>query len=193
MTTRKVPILVQGEAMPRKSCIQHLPDEKILIAHRGYLDLFETMAEKFIIGLFHLDYYEIQSLPTICSQKDIELLLMNTCSEKTIRKKLLFLVAQGWLIEYGFSWEHAAQTLKYQAGKTILLGYLPECEWCHSRTYAIDSHHFPVARKDGGKDTVNICANCHRSFHLLTSRRFFRASEKLMNLFRELPIPDLEE
>lgn len=38
------------------------------------------------------------------------------------------------------------------------------CEWC-GKWGAIDRHHWPTAKKDGGAGTVPICPTCHRIFH----------------------------
>lgn len=41
------------------------------------------------------------------------------------------------------------------------------CEWCGCKTNAIQKHHFPIPKSKGGKDTVNICPNCHYEYHLI--------------------------
>lgn len=40
------------------------------------------------------------------------------------------------------------------------------CEWCGCKTSALQKHHYPIARKDGGKEVANICPNCHYEYHL---------------------------
>lgn len=42
------------------------------------------------------------------------------------------------------------------------------CEWCRCTTALLHSHHYPVRKCDGGRETVNICPNCHTEFHFLT-------------------------
>jgi len=39
------------------------------------------------------------------------------------------------------------------------------CEWCGHRTPAIHRHHWPIPKRDGGTETVNICATCHATAH----------------------------
>lgn len=39
------------------------------------------------------------------------------------------------------------------------------CEWCGIKTYIIHEHHYPIPKKDGGEETVDICPNCHSAFH----------------------------
>lgn len=41
------------------------------------------------------------------------------------------------------------------------------CEWCDSIVAVLHEHHFPVQLKDGGDQIVNICPNCHTTFHSL--------------------------
>ena len=41
------------------------------------------------------------------------------------------------------------------------------CEWCGTKTIAIQQHHYPIPRNKGGAETVNICPNCHCEFHKL--------------------------
>ena len=39
------------------------------------------------------------------------------------------------------------------------------CEWCGCKTSILHKHHYPVSKREGGKETVNICSNCHNEFH----------------------------
>ena len=39
------------------------------------------------------------------------------------------------------------------------------CEWCGKESYVLQKHHYPVPYHLGGKDTVNICPNCHYTYH----------------------------
>lgn len=57
------------------------------------------------------------------------------------------------------------------------------CEWCESQTYILHSHHFPIAKKDGGKNTVEICANCHSEFHWLVDRYHYKPDEEYEKIF----------
>ena len=46
------------------------------------------------------------------------------------------------------------------------------CEWCNGRSYVLQKHHFPIKRCDKGKETVNICPNCHYEFHYLSEVKY---------------------
>lgn len=47
-----------------------------------------------------------------------------------------------------------------------------KCEWCGHRTTTLHRHHYPVPKRLGGKDIVNICANCHTEFHAKEAKVF---------------------
>lgn len=40
------------------------------------------------------------------------------------------------------------------------------CEWCGCKTTVLHKHHYPIPKRQGGKETVNICSNCHHEFHV---------------------------
>lgn len=40
------------------------------------------------------------------------------------------------------------------------------CAWCGCKTTVLHAHHYPVPKRLGGKEVVNICSNCHHEFHL---------------------------
>ena len=40
-----------------------------------------------------------------------------------------------------------------------------QCEWCGINTMVLHKHHYPIPKKLGGIDIVNICPNCHHEFH----------------------------
>lgn len=41
------------------------------------------------------------------------------------------------------------------------------CAWCGCKTTLLHKHHFPIPRRMGGKETVEICSNCHNEFHVM--------------------------
>lgn len=42
-----------------------------------------------------------------------------------------------------------------------------KCEWCGQECYTLHKHHYPIPAHKGGTETVNICPNCHQTFHSL--------------------------
>lgn len=46
------------------------------------------------------------------------------------------------------------------------------CEWCGCKTTILHAHHYPIPRRLGGTETVNICPNCHYEFHDLENGRY---------------------
>lgn len=41
------------------------------------------------------------------------------------------------------------------------------CEWCDSKCHILHSHHYPISKKDKGKDKVKICGKCHSDYHYI--------------------------
>jgi len=39
------------------------------------------------------------------------------------------------------------------------------CAWCLRQSPVMHSHHWPIARRDGGAETVEICPTCHATAH----------------------------
>ena len=49
----------------------------------------------------------------------------------------------------------------------------PACAWCDCFSAKMQQHHYPIAKADGGTDTVSICPNCHSSYHALIDEKRF--------------------
>ena len=39
------------------------------------------------------------------------------------------------------------------------------CEWCGKQCYILQKHHYPISASNCGQQTVNICPNCHYTYH----------------------------
>lgn len=75
-----------------------------------------------------------------------------------IKKKL---VQKGYIEKKKYSKEQLKD-------KTIELSHKGRvCEWCGKESYILQKHHYPISSKEGGKEIVNICPNCHYTFHSL--------------------------
>ena len=63
----------------------------------------------------------------------------------------------------------------YEAIKQELLSEKEDggkiCEWCGCKTTVLHKHHYPIPKRDGGKETVNICSNCHMEFHAKEAKK----------------------
>ena len=57
------------------------------------------------------------------------------------------------------------------------------CEWCNGITFVLNEHHYPIPKKDGGTETVNICPNCHYEYHSLTY--ILRLSDEIFSRFQQ--------
>ena len=93
------------------------------------------------------------------------------------KNKIRRLESKGYLISQKLSDDKAYKILK-TIDRPDWVGGL-ECEWCGCRSISIQMHHFPIRRKDGGEETVNICAGCHTDFHALTDIRVKSFSKEI--------------
>lgn len=41
------------------------------------------------------------------------------------------------------------------------------CDWCKTKCHSIQEHHYPISKKNNGKDKVNICGTCHADYHYI--------------------------
>ena len=46
------------------------------------------------------------------------------------------------------------------------------CEWCGCKTSVLHKHHYPIPKRLGGTQIVNICSNCHAEFHSIEAKEF---------------------
>jgi hypothetical protein len=56
------------------------------------------------------------------------------------------------------------------------------CSWCGYSTPILHEHHYPIPKREGGKQIVEICANCHSEFHYLAESKFFKISREYYDL-----------
>lgn len=76
------------------------------------------------------------------------------------------------LFELGFLKvkEKNIETLKEETIKKSHKGN--KCEWCGKECYILQEHHYPIPAKNGGKEIVKICPNCHYTFHKLENENY---------------------
>lgn len=58
----------------------------------------------------------------------------------------------------------------YEEAKNLVMkrkGQGNKCEWCGSKTFALQEHHYPIPKSKGGTKTVSICPTCHYEYHLI--------------------------
>lgn len=88
-------------------------------------------------------------------------------SQRQVQSGILFLDEKRILLKQpGVSPGEAFQILRDKTPQTLDRGF-GLCPWCGCRTMKLQAHHYPVAAKDGGTETVTICANCHYEYHAL--------------------------
>lgn len=91
-----------------------------------------------------------------------EIIMSNQYNKQTISKIKKSLIKKGYIDN---NETHDA----WQAKLNVLLNKDTgiKCEWCGIKTNAIQEHHFPITKANGGKNIVRICPNCHSEFHKL--------------------------
>lgn len=71
------------------------------------------------------------------------------------------------LAKYGYL-KKTMMTPEQIKEETIKLSHKgKKCEWCGKESHLLHQHHYPIPLKDGGTEIVNICPNCHYTFHKL--------------------------
>lgn len=168
------------QCLDKPSIIKHPSHEMVFICDY-YRLITETDYEMQVVGLFHLNYLKRQSLlqPT-CS--GIHKAMLGGVSRSILRKTLSSLVANGWLTSHLLPGEEIKQALCNKLPQKFPNGLL-NCNWCKGETVALQEHHYPIAKSDGGTAVVAICANCHFEFHQLLSTPRYQPSEKLISFF----------
>jgi hypothetical protein len=96
--------------------------------------------------------------------------LAEKCSIKavTMREALSELVQAGLVEQCSVDDETAVGFLSQRQPSRHFGIQAKQCEWCLSSVITLEKHHYPVRRKDGGKNVCSICPSCHSEFHALT-------------------------
>lgn len=159
------------------SCISHQEGQSVAVSSYSYFEITNDPKTAVIIGAFHLDYLGLRPLkrPTL---ENIRRAMIGVLDTSALRKKIKQLVKDGWLETFSINEEYVVSLLKSKPSQNF--DYFDEvCEWCGSSTFKTQEHHYPVRAKDGGTETVSICANCHFEFHQIADPLYFRATEAL--------------
>lgn len=123
----------------------------------AYIPL-ELMRDKRLTPTAKLVYAELTAYEGITNREIAENIGLKVATVYRARKKL---------IELGYI--DKPEPLTPQVCKEEVLkkqGNLT-CEWCGAKVHVLHGHHYPMPKKDGGTEVVNICPNCHHDFHYL--------------------------
>lgn len=107
-------------------------------------------------------------------------------NEKLKQRELKELAKLGFFKKEKYTKEEILKLLKSKCPQTLknvhekLINY---CEWCQCETLVLNDHHYPLSKKEGGKETVKICASCHYEYHYLEKCYTFTPSEEIQNLW----------
>lgn len=94
--------------------------------------------------------------------------------------------------KFSFKEDAIVKFLKEKSPQTYLSNssirdyiFLKICDWCNSESALLHEHHYPVSRKNGGKNIVEICPSCHCEFHHLTDRIRYRICPEIIEIFEK--------
>lgn len=60
------------------------------------------------------------------------------------------------------------------------------CAWCGCKTSVLHKHHYPIPKRMGGTDIVEICSNCHHEFHIKEGKIYGGRNSELKDDIKEL-------
>ena len=107
---------------------------------------------------------------------------------KLSNKQMKVLHKAGFVDKIKFSNEEIAEFLQKKISQKLIEKEIADfllCQWCKCETYVLHKHHYPITKKQGGNETVNICANCHYEFHCLTAKHKYVANKEIKSAFVE--------
>jgi len=170
------------------SCINHPTGESLLVLRKWHQDCCDgDMCGAAIIGYFQMVHIgAVPKLP-INAVSSVVNGVMGLYQHTAVYTSLKRLTEIGLLMESTISDLESVGHCKSKTPSSLSLGSL-QCEWCKSKTVTLQNHHYPVRQRDGGIDTVSICASCHSEFHYLSEALFYSPSEKLLELFEADPL-----
>lgn len=117
--------------------------------------------------------------------------LLNITSQDTVNKILTNLANITKSFERGIDDIDAVAFIKkhFQVthNRTEHLFLYKYCSWCNVEVLTFDKHHYPIRRRDNGKEVINICKNCHQLFHDITdNHRVIKVIDK--NFFNNIKL-----
>lgn len=102
-----------------------------------------------------------------CYKKDIKKTDENSMLTK---EKIIRIKKKLYKLNYLTKKAKTPEDLKKETIEKSHNGY--KCEWCGHECYILHHHHFPIPNKEGGTNVVDICPNCHYTFHKLEGETY---------------------
>jgi hypothetical protein len=147
-----------------------------------------TGTKRLIVGAYYIDFLGLRKLsPYRLTQIKTYLTRSSVISKETtpsaIRCAMKSLVKEGWLTEKMTNSTDAKAILENKKPQ-IFQDCGLKCSWCFGTTTRLEKHHYPIPKREGGIEMVDICPSCHSEFHFLVDSPSYRPSEKLLREFR---------
>lgn len=95
-----------------------------------------------------------------CDTYKADLLMSDLVSTATIRTIKRGLISLGLVKRTDISNTEDAKEFTIKNSHVGLV-----CDWCGNTSYVLQKHHYPIPASKGGTDTVDICPNCHYTYH----------------------------
>lgn len=167
----------------RNSPIPHPKGSRFLMLREEYLKI----ADGDHCGAAILGWLQV-AVPGCFNRQDALAGILGLYGEKAVNSALAYLSGEGLLCRHAPDPHSIQSALSSKAGQSLRFGK-ETCSWCGGTTFALEDHHFPVSRADGGTETVRVCANCHREYHWMMERATYGMTERLASVFAEHPLP----
>ena len=118
-----------------------------------YYPIKLTVSERVYLALYENANGDIDKVDTVMLEQ-VSKVTLNKIKSKLSESKLISLNNVKFT-DYNDAKEFTIKNSHY--GKI--------CEWCGKESYILHRHHYPIPRNKGGTEIVNICPNCHYTFH----------------------------
>ena len=145
--------VVEGFCVVKGVIMDDIEFDGVFISNEIFKDEKLSIVEKYYLSIYN-QYHE--------NSKITDAIMMKAVSKPTVSRTKQSLKKMGYIKSNNISPKEAKKMVLDNKNKGFI------CEWCGTKTYAIQKHHYPISQKDGGEQTVNICPNCHFEYHLIT-------------------------
>lgn len=168
-----------------KSCVDHQYGDPILPIISGIIDYTDgDHAATAILGALFVRWHKGEPLMTCASKATKE--IMNMYALSHVNSTLKRMVMEGHLRVVDFTPVEIKEALTKHIRRPDF--EMVFCPWCKAACNILHRHHFPIPRKSGGTEIVEICAKCHLEFHYLQDTTHFSPTDRTMDVFRSIGI-----
>ena len=178
----------------KQSCITHPENDNFLVLFQWQVDICQgNHSEAACIACFVSARYGTLALPQYVNAHILVHAMRNLYAHKTVLNACFSLEQRGILSSYRLNQEQARQLCIAKSPQRCDPSAPLICHWCNGETWALQEHHFPKTKAEGGLETVMLCANCHVEYHWLIGSYFFIPTMRLDAYLLQYPLDDAEQ